>query len=58
MGGGLRAKEGVALFYPRAVNEMRMLAKAVNQAKSDDPKAIAPQLEGMTTEGFRHARPG
>ena len=47
-----RAKEGVALFYPRAVNEMRMLAKAVNQAKSDDPKAIAPQLEGMTTEGF------
>ena len=47
-----RAKEGVGLFYPRAVNEMRMLAEAVNQAKSDDPKAIAPQLEGMKTEGF------
>ena len=47
-----RAKEGVSLFYPRAVNEMRMLAKAVNQAKFDDPKAIAPQLEGMKTEGF------
>ena len=47
-----RAKEGVALFYPRAVNEMRMLAKAVNQAKSDDPKALAAQFEGMTAEGF------
>jgi len=47
-----RAKLGVSLFYPRAVNEMRMLVKAVNQAKSDDPKAIAPQLEGMTSGGF------
>lgn len=47
-----RAKVGVSLFYPRAVNEMRMLAKAAAQAKSDDPKAIAPQLEGMTIEAF------
>jgi branched-chain amino acid transport system substrate-binding protein len=47
-----RAKLGVSLFYPRAVNEMRMLAKAINQAKSDDPKALAAQLEGMTAEGF------
>jgi len=47
-----RAKLGVSLFYPRAVNEMRMLAKAAAQAKSDDPKAIAPQLEGMTIEAF------
>ncbi len=47
-----RAKTGVGLFYPRAVNEMRMLAMAVNQAKSADPKAIAAQLEGMKTEGF------
>ena len=47
-----RAKHGVSLFYPRAVNEMRMLAKAVNQAKSDDPKALAAQFEGMKTEGF------
>ena len=31
-----RAKEGVALYYPRAVNEMRMLAKAANEAKSTD----------------------
>jgi branched-chain amino acid transport system substrate-binding protein len=47
-----RAKLGVSLFYPRAVNEMRMLGKAAVQAKSDDPKAIAPQLEGMTIEAF------
>jgi branched-chain amino acid transport system substrate-binding protein len=47
-----RTKLGVSLFYPRAVNEMRMLAKAAAQAKSDDPKAIAPQLEGMTIEAF------
>ena len=47
-----RAKEGVGVFYPRAVNEMRMLAKAVSQAKSDDAKSIAVQLEGMTTEAF------
>ena len=47
-----RAKEGVSLFYPRAVNEMRMLAKAINQANSDDPKAVAAALEGMKTEAF------
>jgi branched-chain amino acid transport system substrate-binding protein len=52
MDAAFRAKEGVALYYPRAVNEMRMLAKAVGQAKSDDAKAVAAQLEGMTTEGF------
>jgi branched-chain amino acid transport system substrate-binding protein len=47
-----RAKEGVSLFYPRAVNEMRMLAKASALAKSDDPKAIADKLEGMTVTAF------
>jgi branched-chain amino acid transport system substrate-binding protein len=47
-----RAKTGVALFYPRAVNEMRMLAKAITQAKSDDAKAIAAQLEGMKVDAF------
>ena len=52
MGGRFRAKEGVSLFYPRAVNEMRMLAKAAAEAKSDDPKAIAAQLEGMKVEAF------
>ena len=47
-----RAKEGVSLFYPRAVNEMRMLAKAVTAAKADDAKSIAAQLEGMKSEAF------
>jgi branched-chain amino acid transport system substrate-binding protein len=47
-----RAKNGVSLFYPRAVNEMRMLATAIKQAKSDDAKAIAAQLEGMKAEAF------
>jgi len=47
-----RAKEGVTLFYPRAVNEMRMLAKAAAEAKSNDAKAIAEKLEGMKTGVF------
>jgi branched-chain amino acid transport system substrate-binding protein len=47
-----RSKEGVSLIYTSAVNEMRMLASAIKQANSDDPKAIAAQFEGMTTEGF------
>jgi branched-chain amino acid transport system substrate-binding protein len=37
-----RAKLGVSLFYPRAVNEMRMLAKAVNQANPTIPKRWGP----------------
>ncbi len=47
-----RAKEGVSLFYPRAVNEMRMLAKAATEAKSTDAKAVAEKLEGMKIEVF------
>jgi branched-chain amino acid transport system substrate-binding protein len=47
-----RAKEGVALFYPRAVNEMRMLSKAITTAKADDAKSIAAQLEGMKFDAF------
>src|SRR6202453_4786103 len=47
-----RAKEGVSLFYPRAVNEMRMLAKAVTAAKADEPKALAAEFEGMKSEAF------
>ena len=47
-----RAKLGVSLFYPRAVNEMRMLAKAAAQAKSTDAKALAEKLEGMKIEAF------
>jgi branched-chain amino acid transport system substrate-binding protein len=47
-----RAKTGVTLFYPRAVNEMRMLAKAITQAKADDAKSVAAQLEGMSIEAL------
>ena len=47
-----RAKAGVALFYPRAVNEMRMLAKAITDAKADDAKSIAAKLEDMKFTTF------
>src|SRR6202046_317213 len=47
-----RAKVGVGIWYPRAVNEMRMLAKAITQAKADDAKSVAAQLEGMSAEAF------
>ncbi len=50
--GRFRAKYGVSLFYPRAVNEMRMLAKAIEEAKSDDPVKVAAALEGMKFEVF------
>ena len=42
-----RAKLGVGLFYPRSVNELRMLVEAAAAAKSEDPKAIATQMEDM-----------
>jgi branched-chain amino acid transport system substrate-binding protein len=48
----LRAKYGLSLFYPRGVNQMRMLAEAINKAKSEDPKAIAKLLSGMKFEVF------
>ncbi len=43
----LRAKYDFSLFYPRAVNEMRMLAAAAEKAKSVDPMKVAAALEGM-----------
>jgi branched-chain amino acid transport system substrate-binding protein len=43
-----RAKlDGQTNLYPRAFNEMNMLARAIEQAKSTDPKKIAQALEGM-----------
>ncbi len=48
----LRDKFKVGLFYPRGVNQMRMLAEAMNKTKSDDPKQIAKALEGMKIEVF------
>jgi branched-chain amino acid transport system substrate-binding protein len=45
-----RAKYDVSVFYPRAVNEMRMLAMAADKAKSIDPVKVAQALEGMEIE--------
>ena len=51
-----RAKEGVSLFYPRAVNEMRMLAKAVNQAKSRRSQGDGGPARGHEGRGLRRRR--
>jgi branched-chain amino acid transport system substrate-binding protein len=48
-----RAKHNnTSIWFPRAVNTMRMLAKAINEAKSEKPKDIAVKLEGMKSELF------
>ena len=48
----LRAKYDFGLFYPRAVNEIRMLVAAINEAKSLDAPKIAAKLEGMKFDVF------
>src|SRR6202047_3898374 len=48
----IRAKYDFSLFYPRAVNEMRMLAAAADKAKSVDPVKVAFALEGMEFDVF------
>lgn len=50
-----RAKTHISLWYPRAVNEIRMLVKALQLAKSDDAKAVAEKLEGMKVTTFMGA---
>src|SRR4051795_4640413 len=47
-----RSKYGLAIWYPRAVNEMRMFAAAADKAKSLDPVKVARALEGMEVEVF------
>ena len=47
-----RKRYGCFIGYPGLVNETRMFAKAVNDAKSEDPKAVAAKLEGMTIKTF------
>ncbi|MGB3865239.1 MAG: branched-chain amino acid ABC transporter substrate-binding protein [Xanthobacteraceae bacterium] len=42
-----RAKLGMSLWYPRAVNQMRMFKAAAEKAKSLDPVKVAAALEGM-----------
>ncbi|MCD0421213.1 branched-chain amino acid ABC transporter substrate-binding protein [Rubrivivax sp. JA1024] len=45
-----RAKVGLSLWYPRAVNEMRMFSAAAEKAKSLDPIKVGKALEGMKFE--------
>lgn len=47
-----REKYGVSIFYPRAFNEMRMLAAAINKANSTDPTKIGLALEDMKVDVF------
>jgi branched-chain amino acid transport system substrate-binding protein len=47
-----RAKVDLGLWYPRAVNEMRMFAAAAEKAKSLDPVKVAAALEDMPFEVF------
>src|SRR5208282_996785 len=42
-----RAKVGVTLSFPRAVNVIRMFVKAAEEAKSVEPTKIAAKLDGM-----------
>jgi branched-chain amino acid transport system substrate-binding protein len=37
----------VTLFYPRAVNEIRMFVRAAQEANSVNPVKIAAKLDGM-----------
>jgi branched-chain amino acid transport system substrate-binding protein len=48
----IRAKYDFSLFYPRAVNELRMFAAAADKAKSLDPVKVAAALEGMEFEVY------
>ena len=41
----------LSFYYLRVNNEMYMLAEAIKQARSTDPKAIALKLEGMKYQG-------
>ncbi|MBR1159528.1 MULTISPECIES: branched-chain amino acid ABC transporter substrate-binding protein [Bradyrhizobium] len=47
-----RAKTGISVWYPRAVNEMRMFKAAAEKANSIDPVKVAAALEGMKFEVF------
>jgi branched-chain amino acid transport system substrate-binding protein len=42
-----KKSNGQGWWYPRVRNEMEMLAKAMNEAKSNDPKVFAEKLRGM-----------
>ena len=48
----MRAKYDFGLFYPRAVNQIRMLVAAINEAKSLEAPKIAAKLESMKFDVF------
>jgi branched-chain amino acid transport system substrate-binding protein len=48
-----RAKTGGDILQPEGVNEMRMLIRAIKEANSDDPKAIAAKLENVRLEAYQ-----
>ena len=48
----IRAKYDFSLFYPRAVNQMRMFAAAAEKAKSLEPAKVAAALEDMKSDVF------
>jgi len=50
--GVFRAKYEIGLIYPRVVNQMRMLAAAIDEAKSLEAPKIAAKLEGMKIDVF------
>lgn len=45
-----RAKAGLSLWYPRAVNEMRMFKAAAEKANSIEPVKVAAALEDLKFE--------
>ena len=45
-----RAKAGMSLWYPRAVNEMRMFKLAAEKANSTDPIKVAAAMEDMKVD--------
>ncbi|OKO81268.1 branched-chain amino acid ABC transporter substrate-binding protein [Bradyrhizobium sp. NAS80.1] len=47
---GFRAKVNMSLWYPRAVNEMRMFKAAAEKANSIDPVKVAAALEDLKFE--------
>ncbi len=48
----IRAKYDFSLFYPRAVNQMRMFAAAAEKAKSLEPAKVAAALEDMKSDVY------
>ncbi len=48
----IRAKYDFSLFYPRAVNQMRMFAAAAEKAKSLEPAKVAAALEDMKADVY------